>query len=75
MSDNDEDRTHQGNPFTLALNRMLQDKAARPQDVYRLAIILQGALESLDNPEALDTIRYELRALINDLSQSSSGDQ
>jgi hypothetical protein len=32
-------------------------------------------LESLDNPEALDTIRYELRALINDLSQSSSGDQ
>lgn len=75
MTDNEQDHTHQGNPFTLAMNRMLQDKAARPQDVYRLAIILQGVLDSLDNPEAMDTMRYELRALINDISQTTSGDQ
>lgn len=75
MSDENQDRTQQGNPFTVALNRMLQDKAARPQDVYRLAIIVQGILDSLDNPEALETIRYELRALINDLSQTTSGDR
>ncbi len=75
MTDNEQDHTHQGNPFTLAMNRMLQDKAARPQDVYRLAIILQGVLDSLDNPEAMDTMRYELRALINDISQTASGDQ
>lgn len=69
----DSEHTQQGNPFTVALNRMLKDKAARPQDVYRLAIIVQGILDSLDDPEALETIRFELRALINDISQSSSG--
>jgi hypothetical protein len=69
----DQERTQQGNPFTQALNRMLKDKAARPQDVYRLAIIVQGMLESLNDPEALETIRFELRALINDISQSSHG--
>jgi hypothetical protein len=65
----DLERTHEGNPFAVALDRMLRDKAARPQDVYRLAVIVQGLVESLDNPEALETIRFELRALINDLSQ------
>lgn len=69
----DQDRTQQGNPFALALARMLKDKAARPQDVYRLAVIVQGMLDSMDNPEALETIRFELRALINDISQSASG--
>jgi len=69
----DQDRTIQGNPFALALSRMLKDRAARPQDVYRLAIIVQGMLDSMDNPEALETIRFELRALINDISQSTSG--
>jgi hypothetical protein len=68
------DLTHNNNPFTVALNKMLKDKAARPEDVYRLAIIVQGLLESLDDPKALDTIRFELRALINDLSQKTSGD-
>jgi hypothetical protein len=71
QSDRDTDRTLEGNPFTVALNRMLKDKAARPQDVYRLAIIVQGLVDSLDDPEALETIRFELRALINDLSQSA----
>ncbi len=74
MSDADQDRTQMGNPFAVALNRMLQDKAARPQDVYRLAVILQGVLESLNDPEALETMRFELRALINDISQTTSGD-
>ena len=69
------DRTVDGNPFTVALNRMLKDKAARPEDVYRLAVIVQGLLDSLDDPQALDTIRFELRALINDLSQKTSGDR
>ncbi len=74
MSEADQDRTEMGNPFTLALNRILQAKAARPQDVYRLAIILQGILDSLDSPEALETMRFELRALINDMSQTAPGD-
>lgn len=73
MSDQ-QNLTHDSNPFTMALNRMLEDKAARPQDVYRLAVIVQGLVDSLDDPQALDTIRFELRALINDLSQHASGD-
>jgi hypothetical protein len=73
MSDQ-QDLTHDSNPFTMALNRMLEDKAARPQDVYRLAVIVQGLVDSLDDPQALETIRFELRALINDLSQHASGD-
>jgi hypothetical protein len=73
MSDQ-QNLTHDSNPFTMALNRMLEDKAARPQDVYRLAVIVQGLVDSLDDPQALETIRFELRALINDLSQHASGD-
>lgn len=68
---NESDHTQQGNPFTVALNKMLKDKAARPQDVYRLAIIMQAILDSLDDPEALETIRFELRSLINDISQAA----
>jgi hypothetical protein len=74
MSDADQEHTQESNPFTMALNRMLQSKAARPQDVYRLAIIVEGMMDSMDDPEALKTIRYELRALINDMSQARSGD-
>lgn len=75
MSNKDEsDRTQEGNPFAVALNRMLKDKAARPQDVYRLAIIVQAILDSLEDPEALETIKFELRALINDISQSAGAD-
>lgn len=65
----DHERTYESNPFTMALNRMLKDKAARPQDVYRLAVIVQGLIDSLDDPEAMETIRFELRALIHDMSQ------
>ena len=68
----DTDPTHQGNPLTVALNKMLKDKAARPQDVYRLAVIVQAILDSLEDPEALETIRFELRVLINDIAQSVS---
>ncbi len=68
------EHTHNANPFTAAMSKMLADKAARPEDVYRLAIIVQGLVDSLDDPKALDTIRFELRALINDLSQKTSGD-
>ena len=68
------EHTMDGNPFTAALNKMLNDKAARPEDVYRLAVIVQGLLDSLEDPQALDTIRFELRALINDLSQKMSGE-
>ena len=67
------DQTHQVNPFASALDRMLKDKAARPQDVYRLAILMQGLVESLESPDALETIRFELRALINDMSQVVPG--
>ena len=64
------DRTHQGIPFASALDRVLKDNAAHPEDVYRLAILMQGLLDSLESPEALETIRFELRALINDISLS-----
>lgn len=64
------DRTHEANPFASVLDRMLQDKAARPQDVYRLAVIMQGLLDSLDDPKALETLRFELRALINDMAST-----
>lgn len=69
----DIDRTHLSNPFASALDRMLKDKAARPRDVYRLAVLMEGLVDSLDNPEALETIRGELRALIYDISEASSG--
>jgi hypothetical protein len=41
--------------------------------VYRLAIIVQGLMDSLDNPSALETIRYELHTLINDTSPLKPG--
>ena len=68
-----EERTHAVNPISNALNDLLSRKAARPQDVYRLAVIVEGLLDSLDNPEALQTIRTELRELINDMAQSIPG--
>jgi transketolase len=62
--------THAANPASNALNDMLQTRAARPKDIYRLAVILESVLESLDSPTALKTIRQELRTLIYDLSQN-----
>lgn len=39
----------------------------RPHDIYRLAVIVEGLLDSANDPEALKTIRGELRELIHDL--------
>jgi hypothetical protein len=69
----DSERTEMVNPIANALNRIVENKAARPQDVYRLAVIVEGLLDSLDNPEAMTTIRHELRVLINDLSSTIPG--
>lgn len=76
MSDSEDKReaTIHHNPFASAVDRMLRDKAARPQDVYRLAVILQAVLDSLDKPEALDTIKFELHVLINDMSSQVGHD-
>lgn len=73
MAEPGKDRTEITNPIASALSRMLESNAAHPQDVYRLAVIVEGILDSLDDPEALRTIRGELRALINDLSHSMPG--
>jgi hypothetical protein len=73
MTDDEQpnfDRTEIVNPIAKALSRVVEQQAARPQHVYRLAVILEGVLESLEDPEALHTIRGELRALLNDLSQT-----
>jgi hypothetical protein len=70
---NEPERTEIVNPIANALSRIVQNKAARPQDVYRLAVIVEGLLDSLDDPEAMTTIRHELRVLINDLSSSMPG--
>jgi len=64
------DRTEIVNPIASALSRIVDRQAASPEHVYRLAVIVEGLLDHLDDPEALRTIRGELRALINDLSQS-----
>lgn len=40
----------------------------RPQDIYRLAVIVEGLLDSVNDPDALKTIRSELRELISDLA-------
>jgi hypothetical protein len=64
------DRTEIVNPIASALSRIVDRQAASPEHVYRLAVIMEGLLDHLDDPEALRTIRGELRALINDLSQS-----
>lgn len=64
------EHTHATNPASEALGNIPESGAARPKDVYRLAVILESVLESLDSPAALKTIRQELRVLINDLSQN-----
>lgn len=66
-----DEHTYPSNPFTVAVDRLLEDRAARPEDVYRLAVIMEALLDSLDDPDALRTIRFELRALINDLSHAT----
>ncbi len=72
-SKSNQNRTEIENPIAKALSRVMERNAARPEDVYRLAVIVEGLMDSLDDPEALRTIRQELRALINDLSQSIPG--
>jgi len=47
-------------------------KNARPHEIYRLAVIVEGLLDSVDNPDALKTIRTELRELIHDLDPADS---
>ena len=76
MSDSENykpERTEIVNPIASALNKMMERNAARPQDVYRLAVIVAGMLDSMNDPDAMKTIRHELRALINDLSQTMPG--
>ncbi|NWG18306.1 MAG: hypothetical protein HXY41_16910 [Chloroflexi bacterium] len=77
MSENEQndERTEMVNPIANALSRVLDRKAARPHDLYRLAVIVEGIVDSLDDPEALQTIRGELRALVNELSQAMIHDQ
>jgi hypothetical protein len=77
MAENEQndERTEIVNPIASALSRVLERKAARPHDLYRLAVIVEGILASLDDPDALQTIRGELRALVNDLSQGMYLDQ
>jgi hypothetical protein len=41
---------------------------SRPHDIYRLAVIVEGLLDSVNDPDALKTIRGELRELIHDLA-------
>lgn len=69
---NETDRTHLHNPLASALDHMLQDKVARPRDIYRLAVLVAALLDSLDQPDALQTIRTELQVLIQDLAPSSN---
>ncbi|MBI5670761.1 MAG: hypothetical protein HZC41_22435 [Chloroflexi bacterium] len=66
----ENERSQMADPITRSLNRILEQKAARPQDVYRLAVIVEALLDSQNDPGAIQTIRGELRALLNDLSQS-----
>ncbi len=70
----DEDNNNQGHesstPLADALRQILERKAARPQDVYRLAVIVEAILDAQDDPDALPTIRGELRELLHDLSQA-----
>lgn len=73
MSDSEPghgDRTEMVNPIANALSKIVDRNAASPEHVYRLAVIVEGLLDHLDDPEALRTIRGELRVLINDVSQS-----
>lgn len=64
------DRTEIVNPIASALSKIVDRNAASPEHVYRLAVIVEGLLDHLDDPEALRTIRGELRVLIKDVSQS-----
>lgn len=76
MSDpnqSENNRTEIVNPIAKALSQIVEKQAARPVDVYRLAVIVEGLMDSLDDPDALQTIRGELRHLLNDLSQTIPG--
>ncbi len=45
---------------------------SRPHDLYRLALIVEGLLDSANDPDALKTIRGELRELIHDLAPTNA---
>lgn len=68
QADNEHDE--EITPIARTLNRILDRRAVRPRDVYRLAVIVEGLLDSLDDPQALTTIRGELRVLLQDLSSA-----
>jgi hypothetical protein len=70
MSDQEVDQIHSGEPYAVDLNQMLEAKSGLPQEVYRLAVIMQGLMDSLDDPNALTTIRFELNTLISDISHT-----
>lgn len=70
MPDENTDRTEIVNPIAKALGNMLDQRAAKPKDVYRLAVIVEGMMDSMNDPAAMKTIQVELHALLNDLSQA-----
>jgi hypothetical protein len=72
QANRDKHPTQPLTPLVVTINRILERKAARPHDVYRLAVIVEALLDSLQDPAALDTIRGELRVLLYDLSQSQA---
>lgn len=67
----DPNDTRSGDPLLEALNRVLENRGARPQHVYRLAVIVLALLDSLDDPDARQTIRGELQALIKDIEPTT----
>lgn len=67
----DDKRDDEVTPIARTLNRILDRRAARPRDVYRLAIIVEGLLDSMEDQQALATIRNELRALLQELSSTA----
>ncbi len=68
--ENKGDSTEIAAPAANITNPLRERKAARPQDVYRLAVIVEALLDARNDPDALNTIRGELRALLRDLSQT-----
>jgi hypothetical protein len=62
----------QDDKFDVA-RQALNHASTQPHEVYRLAIIVQGLMDSLGDPAALETIRYELHTLIKDTSPLQPG--
>ena len=47
---NQSDRTEITNPIANALSKIVDRNAASPEHVYRLAVIVEGLLDHLDDP-------------------------